>query len=204
MHALVARQGLALLGDGSRPGALPAGAPVTSAEHEREPAGTLWVRDQVKLRSRASRTRSDQPMKEGWSANVSRNAKLQALILADHIYHDASTGKKVIAGTFNAVHPEAFPSKLTRPTYAFISLTDVQGKLPLNLRFIDAKDLRVLIEAPFEVECKDPLQSVEVIVKMPPLPMPHPGVFTLELHSRQGECLGSLRITVEKSARRHG
>ena len=26
---------------------------------------------------------------------------LQALILADHVYQDAQTGKKVIAGTFN-------------------------------------------------------------------------------------------------------
>lgn len=130
--------------------------------------------------------------------HVSRKVRLQALILADHIYQDATTGKKVIAGTFNTLQPLTFPSMLPQVTYAFLSLTEVQGKLPLILRYVDARDLRVLMEAPFEVESNDPLQSIEVIVGIPPFPMPHPGTFTFELHSREGECLGSLRVAVRQ------
>jgi hypothetical protein len=186
---------------------------------------------------------------------------LQALVLAEHIYQDAGTGKKIIAGTFNRVffgrtkppQPEAPPAKAADGTappvgypaapqppsgavaqgqqsaalppappapqgppaqppagqprrlqktdvlragspFAFISLTDVHGQVPLELRFVDLANGGVLISTTFRVASDDPLATIEAVVPMPPLPTPHAGVYALELLS-ESEPLGSLRIT---------
>ncbi len=176
---------------------------------------------------------------------------LQALVLADHIYQDKITGKKIIAGTFNRVcfsrmkrppeqpgfapnfgeqaapppPPPSSPFDSTSETampsfgptpiegpppgarrmtaadvqkagspYAFISLTDVHGTVPLELRYRDLLTGAILFGISFQVASEDPLDTVEAVVPIPPLPTPHAGAFALELLTR-GEPLGALRIT---------
>lgn len=141
---------------------------------------------------------------------------LQALILADHVYQDKETGKKIIAGTFNRlsltkVKPKTPPpdpeqaakaprqlsaAEVRRPgsPTAFVSLTDVHGQTDLELRYVDLSDGRVLLGAKFRVQSDNPLNTVESLVPMPPLPVPHPGVYALEL-LYENEPLGSLRVT---------
>lgn len=171
---------------------------------------------------------------------------LQALVLADHVYQDKITGKKIIAGTFNRVcfsrmrrpappaaeagpgeepPPFSSPFESTSETtlpfasgpgasppppgarrlsaadvqkagspYAFISLTDVHGPTPLELRYRDLSTEAILLGISFQVASEDPLDTVEAVVPVPPLPTPHAGVFALELLS-EGELLGALRIT---------
>ena len=172
---------------------------------------------------------------------------LQALVLADHIYQDKITGKKIIAGTFNRVcftrikrPPEqpgvesefgeipasspfqstsestipsssSLPPSSTPPPsgarrmtaadvqkagspYAFISLTDVHGPTPLEMRYRDLSNGAVLFGISFSVASDDPLDTVEAVVPVPPLPTPHAGVFALELLA-ENELLGALRIT---------
>jgi hypothetical protein len=178
---------------------------------------------------------------------------LQALVLAEHIYQDQGTGKKIIAGTFNRVFfgktrppqaetppakttdgaaPAAGPSGVPQPPtgvpagaqppaaqlpgaqqppnqprrlqktdvlragspFAFISLTDVRGNVPLELRFVDLANGGILLSTTFRVASDDPLATIEAVVPMPPLPTPHAGVYALELLS-ESEPLGSLRIT---------
>lgn len=139
---------------------------------------------------------------------------LQALLLADHVYQDKDTGKKVIAGTFNQLNlsklkaapknaePTAggprqlSPAEVTRPgsPSAFISLTDVRGPTDLELRYVDLADNGVLLMLKFRVESDDPLKTVEAILPVPPLPTPRPGVYALELFCND-EPLGSLRVT---------
>lgn len=181
---------------------------------------------------------------------------LQARVLADHIYQDKVTGKKVIAGTFNRVcftrmkrppeRPAAEPgpgpgerpspspssspssdpspfqstSETTLPysatpapppppgarrmtaadvqkagsPYAFISLTDVHGAVPLEMRYRDFLTETILFHIAFQVASEDPLDTVEAVVPVPPLPTPHAGAFALELLA-EGELLGALRIT---------
>jgi len=140
---------------------------------------------------------------------------LQALLLADHVYQDKDTGKKVIAGTFNQLNlsklkappkdAEQAPmvprrlspgevSRMGNPT-AFISLTDVRGPTDLQLRYVDLADNGVLLMIQFQVSSDDPLKTVEAILPVPPLPTPHPGVYALELHY-DDEALGALRVTV--------
>jgi hypothetical protein len=180
---------------------------------------------------------------------------LQALVLADHVYQDKITGKKIIAGTFNRVCftrmrprppaaelepgeasvsiagagfspapappplPPAAPSEspfaegalppgvppgLRRLTaadvqkagspYAFVSLTDVHGTVPLELRYRDLSNEAILLGINFQVGAEDPLDTVEAVIPVPPLPTPHTGVYALELLCG-GEPLGALRIT---------
>ncbi len=124
--------------------------------------------------------------------------RLQALILADQIYADAQTGKKVIAGTFNRLWAASFPALFGRKTYAYVSLTDLRAKVSLVLRYVDNQDLSVLMEStPLEVEGSDALATLELNIEIPPFPMPHPGSYSFELHAN-GENIGSVRMRVEQ------
>lgn len=121
--------------------------------------------------------------------------RLQALVLADHIYQDAATGKKVVAGTFNRLWAETFPTQFGRPTFAYVSLTEIRGKVTVSLRYVDNQDLSVLMETKLAIEGDDPLETLEVGIPVPGFPMPHPGSYSFELHAN-GEKLGSMRVNV--------
>jgi hypothetical protein len=139
---------------------------------------------------------------------------LQAILLADHIYEDRTTGKKIIAGTFNRLF---FKRQVIRSEvgsggekrlhipggmqagspYAYVSLTEVRGAIHCVLRYVDLEDDRSLLRCEFEVQNDDPLKSVEIIVPMPPLPTGKAGIHALELLC-DGEPIGALRIQVEE------
>lgn len=126
---------------------------------------------------------------------------LQALVLADHVYIDAKTGKKIIAGTFNHLAAPEFPSFFGRTTYAFISLTEVHGNLPITLKYTDLSTSETLLEIrdlPMEAP-NDPLATVEMVVELPRFPMPHEGTFAFEVYAYD-EQVGTLRIQVSHSA----
>jgi hypothetical protein len=123
---------------------------------------------------------------------------LQALVLADYVYVDAQTGKKVIAGTFNELVAQEFPSQFPRVNYAYLCLSDVHGRAMLDLRYVDLASGEPLMQLDGVcVEAESPLDSTELIVEIPEFPMPHAGPFALEVHCR-GEILGFLRINVRK------
>ena len=123
---------------------------------------------------------------------------LQALVLADHIYVDGRTGKKVIAGTFNRLWAKTFPSQLGRTVYAYICLTDVQGPFNLQLRYVELDTNQVLLgNQPVPLSSDDRLASLEVVVEVPSLPMRREGVCALELYAGD-DLLGALRLTVSK------
>lgn len=123
---------------------------------------------------------------------------LQALVLADQVYVDALSGKKVIAGTFSTLWSEKFPWVFSRTTYAFISLTEVdQGEVTLQLRYVDLSNNQVLMKCEFGVKSPGPLTTVELVTEVPSFPMPHEGAYAFEL-LWQDEIIGSLRISVEK------
>jgi hypothetical protein len=79
--------------------------------------------------------------------------------------------------------------------YCYINLTSLHGELPLELRYVDLIDNSVLIKIDFQVKCDDPLENLEIVLAIPPLPHPHPGCYAMELLS-QDELIGSHRITV--------
>jgi hypothetical protein len=121
---------------------------------------------------------------------------VQALLLADHVYADALTQKKIIAGTFNQLSSSAFPTVLQQITWAYAALTGVRGRHTVVLRYSDLGSGEALIESSaLTIEGNDPLRLNELVVQVPPLPMPHPGVYAVELLV-DGEMLSSLRVVV--------
>lgn len=128
---------------------------------------------------------------------------LQALLLADNVYIDSATGKKVIAGTFNHLAADEFPSVFDRKKCAFLSLTELRGEASVTLRFVDLSTGGILVEVTnLRLEHHDPLHTVEMVVEIPPLPLPHEGAYAFEAHC-EGELLGSLRLMVSRRTERN-
>jgi len=145
---------------------------------------------------------------------------LQALLLADYMYEDRRTGKKVLAGIFSSLlviksrpqeeaseEQEADPARKGKLTfssveqagspYVYINLTELRGPTDLKIRYVSLDKHEVVFETnPFRVTSPSPLDSVEMIVPVPPLPRV-PGVYALELLLGD-EPLGSHRITVKQ------
>jgi hypothetical protein len=146
---------------------------------------------------------------------------LQSLILADHVYEDKLTGKRIIAGVFNRIIRGRKPLRPAPPEsgappgqrlleipptglqsgspFAYLSLTEVRGQQTFVLQFTNLNDNSVLFRSELRVECPNPLYTVELTVPLPPIAPPQPGVYALELLHHQ-EILGSLRIVVEDAA----
>jgi hypothetical protein len=139
---------------------------------------------------------------------------LQALVLADRAYEDKASGKKIIAGTFGkllfkrnvaveGVGPsgekvQKIPGGMhSGSPYAYINLTEVRGEVPISLRYVDLSQNEAIFQSELTIRCDDPLQNVELLVALPPLPTPHEGVFAFEV-LYQGEPLGSQRVVVEE------
>lgn len=145
---------------------------------------------------------------------------LQALLLADHVYQDKHTGKKVVAGIFHRlgfISKETLENQVQREIvgkdgtikkvmpgglhagspYAYISLTEIHGEQSFDLRYVDLDEDKCIFEAQCQVKPIDPLAVIDFIVPMPPLPSDKAGTFALEL-LWQGDLLGMFRVTVEE------
>lgn len=119
---------------------------------------------------------------------------IQALLLADNVYTDAETGKRVIAGVFDSIMLPEIPGHFPQDTCVYVSLTAVRGEIDVMLRYVDLDTDEVLIEhGPTKLSSDDPVASLDFFAPMPPLPVPHEGVFALEVHVGE-ELIGMLRI----------
>jgi predicted RNase H-like HicB family nuclease len=138
---------------------------------------------------------------------------LQALLLADRIYVDKQTGKRIIAGTFNRL---AFKKRLKTETAvvdgeerqtvpggtqvgspsAYISLTELRGEITCILRYVNLEHDKAIFQTQFTIKCDNPLKTVELTFPLPPLPNVA-GVHALELLC-DDEPIGSHRIIVEE------
>lgn len=144
----------------------------------------------------------------------SLNPVLQAILVADHVYTDQKSGKKIIAGVFHQlgvfkggasriVEQDGEKKKLvlggvqSGSPYAYISLTSVRGKQPFIVRYVDLGQDQPLFQAEFQIECSDPLQTCEAVLALPKLPTPHAGTYALEL-LWQDEPIGLFRIQVQE------
>ena len=141
---------------------------------------------------------------------------LQALVLAEHVYDDSLSGKKIIAGTFNTVlfskrsmvretevretaQPDGAKQAViaggmhSGSPFAYVSLTDVVEKPQLLCQFVNLTKNQVLFGNQITVDCEDRLATVELILPLPSLPISEEGFYAFELVC-EGEILGSCRI----------
>lgn len=123
---------------------------------------------------------------------------LQALVLADQIYTDQS-GKRIICGTFNKISSVTFPTRTTFPAFVFILLVDVFGEVVLQLRFVSLDDNQILMEsAPIKIKSNDPLTPLDIVVQIPPFPLPRAGIYSFECWTDES-MIGSVRLQVVKA-----
>ena len=125
---------------------------------------------------------------------------LQAFIIADDVYQGVNHRKFCISGTFNMITSQKFPAIFHKPTKAYINLADVLSDTFITLRYIDNENQNVLFEVKdLPLKKSQQNRNVEVIVEMPPFPMPHAGLYLLELWV--GDSLVSIaRVVVEQQA----
>lgn len=109
---------------------------------------------------------------------------LQAMILADVVHRDPMSGKFTILGTFNRIIvKEDLPKHFGHPAWLYLSITNIHGKLDLILRFVDLQDYSVVFEAHVDSPTvASPLEVAEFSIQMQGLPLPHEGMFALEVH----------------------
>lgn len=122
---------------------------------------------------------------------------IQALLLADRVYTDKATGKRVVAGVSNSIAAPEIPGYYDSDVSVFVSLTEVHGEIDVTVRFVDLSNSQVLLEHdPERITSVSPLATLDLIFELPPIP-PHEGIFAFEVHSGN-ELLGSLRVTVRQ------
>lgn len=141
--------------------------------------------------------------------------KVQAILVADHIYIDKNTNKKIIAGIFDRMYLIPPPAgqevsaedgkiKINIPPgghrasspFCYINLIDIRKQEHFELRYVDLEDDRVVFGTNFNINADNPLQSVEIVIPLPLLPAEKAGVFALELIWNDIS-IGSHRIIVE-------
>src|SRR5262245_34006288 len=83
--------------------------------------------------------------------------------------------------------------------FAYLSLTEVRGLNNFVLELVNLADESQLFRSDLQVNCPDPLLTVEMTVPLPPISPPQAGIYALQL-LHNNEILGSLRIIVEDAA----
>lgn len=127
---------------------------------------------------------------------------LQALVVADYVHTDSSTGKRTICGPFSAIAADTFGQGVTLAfaPWAYVVLTGLNGEYDFVLRYVDLKDNKLLMQSPtFRVKSTSPLRNFELAIQIPNLPLLHPGVYALELYWKD-ELIGWIRIPVIKKS----
>jgi hypothetical protein len=144
---------------------------------------------------------------------------LQALVLAERVYEDKSSGKKIIAGTFNLVRigmpspeevelPDGRKQRVIRggtdpgcPS-VYVSLTDVVDGTEISLQFVNMSKNQVMFTMGIRIESADRLATVEIVAHLPPFArvVREAGTFSLDVVWK-GEILGSHRVIVAELPR---
>jgi hypothetical protein len=140
---------------------------------------------------------------------------LQALVLADRVYTDNPSGKKIIAGTFThfwfskspaykeVEQPDGTKRRLIAgglqagSPWVYLSLTDVVDGTKLLLQFVNIGTQQNLFCTEIILSCKDRLATVEVALPLPMLPIDAKGTYAFEILC-EGDPLGSYRILADE------
>lgn len=122
--------------------------------------------------------------------------RVQALLLADHIYLDQETGKHVIAGTFHQLNVVAVPTTFSRPIGLFLSLVGLSRPTSIDLEFVTEPSDEVLMGLQsLDLPADDPDLPVTVAIEVPPLPLPRAGRYRFQIVAN-GQVVGTTTLVV--------
>ncbi|MGD0779176.1 MAG: hypothetical protein ABR954_00095 [Dehalococcoidales bacterium] len=104
---------------------------------------------------------------------------LIAAIVCDVAVTDPSTGKNNLIGVFDRVHVGTFPT--SRQVSLYMRITDAEGYYRTEVRYVQVGSGKVIAKADAELQSKDKLQSMNVIIHFPPLPIPQEGRYEFQI-----------------------
>ena len=136
--------------------------------------------------------------------------KVQAILLADHVYKDEFTGKYIVSGIIDTYlfNPNPTPEPKRDPNdipldmqragapYVYVNLTEFNGQFDFQLRYLSLATDQVIAAFSFQMASHDPLKTVQFALAFPSVPKVEDTI-ALELLC-EGEVIGSQRIVVTK------
>lgn len=101
----------------------------------------------------------------------------KALLLCDDTIIEAGTGKISLVGVFTRFILPSIPG-MTRPFHAFLQFTDCVGDLEILINIRDLQDDEAIAETDkLGIHVDNRLQTVNLIVPVPSLPIKHAGLY---------------------------
>jgi len=119
---------------------------------------------------------------------------LVALLICDQVIDDRLTNKKSAIGLFNAILVPRFPTVIQQMT-VMASLTEIQGRAPLELRLVRDADNEPLFGTKGHVDAPNPLATIDLVFTMHGIRIEAAGQYAFELLCG-GEPLGRRRFLV--------
>lgn len=119
---------------------------------------------------------------------------LVSIIICDQVIDDRMSNKKSAVGLFNAILAQSLPSQIHHMA-VMATLTEVNGKAPLELRMVRDSDNQVILQTQGHVESPNPLAMIDLVFNMQGVAIQNPGQYAFEILSG-GELLGRRRFSV--------
>lgn len=119
---------------------------------------------------------------------------LVSILICDQIIDDKLTNKKSAIGIFNTIVVPKVPTSIQQLAILG-SLTEINGRIEMELRLIRDADDEVLFSGKGAVEAPNPLAVVDLLFSMRGLRIPETGQYAFELWSGSS-LLGRRRFQV--------
>lgn len=117
-----------------------------------------------------------------------------SIVICDNVIEDKATNNKTLVGLFNQILAHALPTKYHR-LFVVASLTDGRGKCPIALRISHLSSSREIARVDGEVDFKDPLEVLDLVVELRGLPFFEEGTYVADVVSAN-TILGQRRFAV--------
>lgn len=111
---------------------------------------------------------------------MARPPVVKSFLIADTVIQDRLSGKWSIIGVFDRVMSGAFP--VFHPIALYLKLGDTEGRYKIKVELRDANDRQVALIEGNQIDVKAPIQTVELGLRMPPIPLERPGKYQFQLH----------------------
>jgi len=119
---------------------------------------------------------------------------LVSLLICDQVIDDKLTNKKSAIGIFNTILVQKLPTAIHQMAI-LASVTEIAGKVELEIRLVRDSDNAVLFSGKGAVEAPNPLGVVDLLFAMQGVKIPEAGQYAFELLSGV-EILGRRRFQV--------